>query len=140
MGSPYESGFVTVEGGYFDPDLEELGDFQNKYAVSADGKICYIPCFDMEDNLLSFRVVKISDYDKTIELSDQILGGCNEIEALPDRPGVRMKVWHHEMGMREVIVEHFNKDTTFLYYNPGSSKKRIDELREWRKNNPSKSE
>lgn len=76
MGSPYNSGKAELQGEFI-PGLPERG-FQDLYAVSVDGQICFLVEWVSIVNP-GFRVWKIDARQRNVLKSNRIEGCCKEI-------------------------------------------------------------
>jgi hypothetical protein len=77
MGSPYKTCNLHLAGEWV-PDLEQ-GDWVAVQAHSPDGRYLVLAKWDTAKNTPGFRVVLINEVQKTVNLSQRILGCCESL-------------------------------------------------------------
>ncbi len=108
MGSPFNIADVDVKGGFF--PKSGFTDFQDKFAVSQDGRVCYFVLWEVaQDNTPGFRMLRVSDHDQTATTSDRFSGCCEELSFLPGgTDGVQIKIWESGKETRTERVTAFS--------------------------------
>lgn len=102
MGSPYNSGTVKLSGDFVPPIFPR--GFQDRYAVSDDGQICFlVEWTNVVDP--SFRIWKIDAHQKNVTKS-HIIPGCCERIAYCDGL-IKINAWKYDQGIKTYVVSDF---------------------------------
>lgn len=102
MGSPYNIANVSLKGDFI-PDLG-TGKFQDKYAVSDDGKICILIKWNSIKNNPGFILWRISEVTRDVKYSDQIMGCCDEVKIVNDKVVVTCMVYDSSKKVMNTVI------------------------------------
>jgi hypothetical protein len=104
MGSPYQIGSLRLEGDWT-PDLKERG-WQSLLSRSQDERYLCLVEWDTVGNTPGFRVVLVDEKQKSVEVSQRILGCCESLAW-----GEDVIIWKAFPQSQGTLVVPFNRPT-----------------------------
>lgn len=126
MGSPFNGAKVELYGDFV-PLLSSEVTFQDLYAISNDGQICFLIQWMSQKNNPGFCIWKIDARQRSVLKSSRIEGCCNGIKWKND--GVDVDSWAYDKGITTHTVSEFFEtppDKQFIF-DPSIFKKTLHE-------------